>query len=54
MLIELVADKGRPLVIRFSDGSVEELRVCVDMTEAVAKLHCGVMSNGDQHSLHRR
>lgn len=38
MLVEVVADKGRPVVIRFSDGSAKELPDCMDITDALAKL----------------
>ncbi len=38
MLVEVVADKGRPVVIRFSDGSARELPYCMDITDALAKL----------------
>ncbi len=38
MLVEVVGDKGRPMVIRFSDNSAEELPVCIDIPDALAKL----------------
>ncbi len=38
MLVEVVADKGRPVVIRFSDGTARELPDCMDITDALAKL----------------
>ncbi len=38
MLVEVVGDKGRPVVIRFSDNSAEELPFCIDIPDALAKL----------------
>jgi len=38
MLVEVVGDKGKPVVIRFSDSSAEELPVCIDIPDALAKL----------------
>ncbi|DBA79023.1 TPA: PFAM ATPase associated with various cellular activities (AAA) [Trebouxia sp. C0004] len=38
MHVEVVADKGRPVVIRFSDGSAMELPDCMHITDALAKL----------------
>ena len=38
MLVEVVRDKGRPMVLRFSDSSAEELPVCIDIPDALAKL----------------
>ncbi|DBA81224.1 TPA: hypothetical protein ACH3X2_007037 [Trebouxia sp. C0005] len=37
MLVEVVGDQGRPMVIRFSDGSAEELPVCIDIPDALTK-----------------
>ena len=37
-LVEVVADKGKPVVVRFSDESTEQLGVCMDMAQAVSKL----------------
>ena len=45
-LVEIVADKGRQLVLRFSDDTAEQLPVCMDISEAVDKLkasaNCGM------------
>ena len=38
MLVEVVADKGRPVVIRFSDHTARELPDCMDIADALAKL----------------
>ena len=49
-LIELVADKNKPLVSRFNDDSAEELPVHMDIAQAVNKLReaadCGTASFG--------
>ncbi len=50
MLVEVVADKGKPVVIRFSDGSAEELPDCMDITDALAKLTEFVDRGKCQHS----
>ena len=51
MLVEVVADKGRPVVIMFSDGSAEELPDCMDITDALAKLTESVDHGECQHSM---
>ena len=38
LLTEVIADKGRPVVIRFSDRSVHHLPISMDITDAVQKL----------------
>ncbi|DBA96941.1 hypothetical protein WJX77_002788 [Trebouxia sp. C0004] len=40
MLVEVVGDKGRPVFIRFSDNSAEELPVCIDIPDALANGLC--------------
>ncbi len=37
-LLRWVGDKGRPVVTRFSDSSAEEMPVCMDIPDALAKL----------------
>ena len=51
MLVEVVADKGRPVVIRFSDGTAKQLPDCMDITDAVAKLTESVDHGTCQHSM---
>lgn len=37
-LVEVAADQGKPVVLRFNDDSTEQLGVCMDMGQAVSKL----------------
>ena len=37
-LVEIVADKSRPLVLRFSDNTAEQLPLFIDLDAALAKL----------------
>ena len=45
-LVEISADKGKPVVLRFSDDTTEQLLVCMDLVQAVSKLreaaNCGM------------
>lgn len=38
MLVEVGGRQGRPVVTRFSDSSAEEMPVCMDIPDALAKL----------------
>ena len=48
MLVEVIADQGRPSIVSLKDDTGQEQPICMDMKDAVAQLgastHCGELA----------